>query len=88
MRIEVYKCDECLKILSDDKVSTPHLSVEGGRIGYASRRSSGAWSSQTLLQRHKQFCNQDCLKKYLNKRLLDEDKIIERVRARGKHQRR
>jgi len=71
MKITIYKCDECNKILSDDKEFSSHLSIDSGRIQLAHKGDTKHILTHNLLTGIKQFCNTVCLSNYIIKREAD-----------------
>lgn len=60
MKLTIYKCDNCSKILSDDKTSIDHLSINFGESGLAYKHD-GEWVLHRIPSGIKQFCNTDCM---------------------------
>lgn len=71
MRITVYKCDECGKVLSDEKTFQKHLNLDQSRIQYVTKvgKNIQAISTQNLLTGIKQFCNALCLSNFINSKI-------------------
>ena len=68
MRKIIYQCDNCEKILSDDKINTPHININlNGASGWIVPGNSG-WNNTKQIYGIFQFCNSKCLGDYFNKK--------------------
>lgn len=72
MKIVIYKCDECNKILSDDNnIKNIHLSINfaqhSGWVKPSLNYIPGCWHHETKLNGIKQFCDEKCLAKFFKK---------------------
>jgi len=74
MKITLYKCDHCRKILSDDVIRLPHISINlSEKSGWVEPNKNGWYNFSTKITGIKQFCSGRCLGKYFNER--DDEKI-------------
>jgi len=82
MKITVYKCDECGKVLSDEDKAIPHLSIAiGGPSGIASQGPAGRWGIYpTLPHGIIHFCDPACLATWFVRRLYGEGEITLEIR--------
>jgi len=74
MKLTVYKCDGCDKVLSDGKTSIEHFSINfGWNSGWAMQISDEVevggyekkWQVTNAFKGIKQFCNGPCLAKFV-----------------------
>lgn len=66
MRVTIYKCDECKKVLSTGPEGIPHLSIDFNRqSGWVKKETM--WNHLKKVIGIRQFCNGNCLGKYFNK---------------------
>lgn len=77
--ITVYKCDYCGKVLSDDKISLPHFSIEFGRSGYVEKDSVNPkkWVYKVKFPEGQiiQFCDRKCFSKFMTIILRGKNKV-------------
>ena len=74
MRIEVYKCDFCEKVLSSDKEKKEHIHVDlnQSQVGIA-KCDKGYWNvTKKLPCKILQFCNLKCFFSWITKKFNGE----------------
>jgi len=70
MKKIVYLCDNCSKVLSDNPIAIPHLSIDfGHQSGWVAPHSTyGGWSHTSRVKGGVgHFCSGKCLGNYFNK---------------------
>lgn len=72
MKITVYKCDTCDKVLSADKEFKKHLSLENvGSISFVEKIGNGNYHGTKVLGGFKQFCDTLCLASFINTKIMN-----------------
>lgn len=67
MKTTVYKCDNCMKVLSDEEgFAVNHLTISFGRCTGHAEKADDHWRVRNSFSGVMQFCNSDCLKKYFD----------------------
>lgn len=77
MRIQIWRCDQCKKVLSDfsSNIAIPHISIEivsYKKAGWANPREG--WNLQNTVGSIIHFCNGKCLGKFFDARKLKKQK--------------
>ena len=69
MKKEIYICDTCQNVLSDEKIAETHLSINfAGHSGWVEKRNK-SWVHYQKVSGIKQFCDEKCLANYFEKKI-------------------
>jgi len=88
MKITIYKCDNCGKLLSDPSqdIGLRHISCSFDTYsGWVERKKElNMWQHFIKVQGIKQFCNSECLKRYFQNLLLKKENYLKRSQIKDK----